>query len=201
MAITSKDVKVLRDKTGLGMMLCKEALKENDGDVTKAEEWLRKQGHGTSRTHRTTSEGYVGSYIHANGKIGVLCEVNCETDFVAKNEDFRQFAKDLCMHVAAFGTKYLKREEVPAEIVEKEREIYAEQVKGKPENIIDKIVNGKLDKFYSENCLLEQPFVKDDKVTVTELLQSLTTKIGENIQISRFVRFGVGETQTQQEEA
>ena len=195
MAITSETVKQLREMTGIGMMKCKEALEATDGDLQKAVEYLRKQGLATAdkKAGRATNEGCIASYIHSNAKIGVLVEIKCETDFVARSDDFRQLARDLCMQIAATRPLGISKEDVPAATVEKEREIYAEQVKGKPAQIIGKIVDGKLQAFFKERCLLEQPFVKDPKTTVGDLLKSIVAKLGENISVSRFVRFEIGE--------
>jgi len=193
MTIDAKMVKALRDKTGAPMMDCKEALAESGGDLEKATEYLRKKGLKTAdkKTSRQTSEGVVGAYIHHNGLVGVLVEVDCETDFVARGDDFKALVRDLGQHIAAANPAYLAPEDVPAEVLEKEREIMRAQIKGKPENIVEKIVEGKLKKFYQENCLLEQSFVKDDKVAVKDLVRSVIGKLGENIKIRRFARFDV----------
>ncbi len=195
MTVTAADVKKLRDKTGIGMMDCKAALEESGGDMEKAVEVLRKKGMAAAdkRSGRTTGEGFIGSYIHSNGKIGVLVEINCETDFVARNEEFRALARDISMQVAATSPIAVSAEDVPAGVIEKERAIYAAQVKDKPANIVDKIVDGKMKKFYQENCLLEQQFVKDTDRTVEQLVREFAGKVGENIQVRRFVRFAVGE--------
>ncbi len=195
MAISASMVKELREKTNAGMMDCKKALLEADGVMDTAFDLLRKRGLdiAAKKSSRATKEGVIGSYIHSNGKIGVLVEVSCETDFVAKNEEFKEFVKDLTLQVASAFPQYLSREEVPEEIIAKEKEIYAEQVKGKPENIIDKIVEGKLEKFYKQVCLVDQLFVKDDKKTIDGLLKEKIAKLGENMAIKRFVRFQVGE--------
>lgn len=196
MSITAEMVKQLREKTGAGMMECKKALTEANGDFEKAIEVLRKKGISAAekRAGRAASEGIIGSYIHMD-KIGVLVEVNCETDFVARTDDFRALVKDIAMHIAAANPRYLSREDVPAEVIEKEKEIYKEQIKGKPEHIMDKIVEGKLEKFYNENCLLEQIFVKDpeQKKTIKEIVTEAIAKMGENIVVKRFVRFQLGE--------
>jgi len=193
MAIGAQEVKELRNRTGAGIMDCKNALTEADGDIDKAIEILRTKGlaKAAKKAGRIVSEGLVGSYIHAGGKIGVLVEINCETDFVAKTDDFKQFVKDIAMHIAASSPLFVKRENVPEEITEKERKIYETQAKeaGKPEKIINKIVSGKLDKYLSEFCLLEQPFIKDPDKTIQELLQETIAKLGENISIRRFVRY------------
>jgi len=196
MSITAEMVKQLREKTGAGMMECKKALTEANGDFDKAIEVLRKKGISAAekRAGRVASEGIIGSYIHMD-KIGVLVEVNCETDFVARTDDFRTLVKDIAMHIAAANPRYLSREDVPAEVIEKEKEIYKEQIKGKPEHIVDKIVEGKLEKFYNENCLLEQIFVKDpeQKKTIKDIVTETIAKLGENIVVKRFVRFQLGE--------
>ncbi len=197
MEISAVKVKELREKTGAGMMDCKKALTEAGGDFSKAEEWLRQKGLAAAakKASRVASEGAVGSYVHMGGKIGVLVEVNCETDFVARNELFQAFVKDVAMHIAASAPLYLRREEVPAEVVEKERAIYREQLReqGKPEKVWDKILEGKLDKFYKDVCLLDQPFVKDPDKSITQLITEMVAKIGENIQVRRFSRYQLGE--------
>ena len=192
--ITAEQVKELRDKTGVPMMDCKRALEESSGDMDKAVEILRKKGaaKAAAKATRVVKEGFIGSYIHANGKIGVMVEVNCETDFVAKNQSFRDFCKDIAMHIAAANPPYLKREDVPADILEKEKEIHREQIKDKPANVQDKIITGKLEKYFSDVCLLEQPFVKDDKISIKDLINNKITEIGENLVIKRFVRMEVG---------
>ena len=198
MAVTTSQIKELREKTGVGIMDCKTALKECDGDIEKAIEYLRKKGIATAKKRggRTTSQGQVMSYIHAGGKIGVLVEVNCETDFTGKNEDFATFVKDTAIQIAATNPIAIDRERVPQDILEKEREIYATQAKesGKPEKVIEKIVEGKLNKFFSEACLLEQPFVKNPDITVQDLLNEMIAKTGENVVIRRFVRFQLGDS-------
>lgn len=198
MEITAKMVKDLRDKTGLGMMDCKKALVETDGDVDKAVDFLRKKGalKAAKREGRATTEGRIGSYIHMNGKIGVLLELNCESDFVAKTDEFASLVKDLCMQVAASSPQWISREDVPEDVVLKEREIYVTQAKdaGKPEKILDKIAEGKLNKFYSEVCLLEQPFVKDTDKTVEEVIKDVIAKLGENMTVGRFARFQLGQS-------
>ena len=189
-------VRDLREKTSAGMMDCKKALTEAGGDMTKAEEWLRQKGLSSAakKASRVATEGAVGSYIHAGGKIGVLVEVNCETDFVARTELFQAFVKDVSMHIAAANPLYLRREDVPPEVVEKEREIAKLQLKeqGKPEKVWDKIIEGKLDKYYKEVCLLDQPFVKDPDRSVSQLATEAIAKLGENVQIRRFTRYQVG---------
>ncbi|MBI3016081.1 MAG: translation elongation factor Ts [Candidatus Tectomicrobia bacterium] len=196
MTITAAMVKDLREKTGVGVMECKEALRESNGDMEAAISYLRKKGLATAakKGGRATREGLVGSYIHAGGKIGVLVEVGCETDFVARTPQFQELVKDLAMHIAAASPLYLSRDEVPPEVLEKEREIYGEQARnsGKPEKVIDKIVEGKLEKYCSETCLLEQPFVKDPDLTVKDLISQKIAQIGENIQVKQFARFQVG---------
>ena len=191
-------VKQLREKTGAGMMDCKKALLEVNGDMDKALEFLRTKGLATAqkRAGRAMTEGRIQSYIHMTGKLGVMLEVNCETDFVAKNEDFQEFAKNIAMHIAASNPLGIKPEDIPEEIVESEKDIYRAQAldMGKPENILDKIVEGKLKKFYQENCLLNQPFVRDPDISVADLMNELIAKIGENITIKRFVRYQIGES-------
>lgn len=193
--ITAQVVKQLRDKTALGMMTCKEALTATDGDMEKAIEYLRKKGldAASKRTGRKTGEGLIGSYIHVNGKIGVMVEVNCESDFVARGEDFKRLVKDICMHVAAADPIAVSAEDIPTAVVEKEKEIYREQVQNKPPQVLEKIVEGKLKKFYAEKCLLEQPYVKDTDQTVGELVKEVIAKVGENITVRRFVRYELGE--------
>jgi len=195
--ITSQMVKELREKTNAGMMDCKKALGETDGDMEKAVDLLRQKGLAVAakRADRATSEGVVECYIHAGGKLGVMVEVGCETDFVAKTDDFKAFARDIAMHVAAVNPVAVSREEIPADLVEREKAIYVKQAQesGKPENIIEKIVSGKIEKFISEICLLEQKFVKNPDLSVQDLLNELVAKMGENISIKRFARFQVGE--------
>jgi elongation factor Ts len=197
MEINAQMVKDLREKTGAGMMDCKTALSEAKGDPEKAVEILRKKGlsRAAKRAGREVKEGMVGSYVHMGGKIGVLVEVNCESDFVARNEDFKAFVKDIAMQVAASSPLYLTSEDIPAEVIEKEKEIYRAQVADskKPEQVIEKIVEGKLKKFYTEVCLMDQPFVKDPDVSVSDYLTSMIGKIGENMVVRRFVRFQLGE--------
>jgi elongation factor Ts len=195
--ITAKMVKELRDKTNAGMMDCKKALAETGGDVDKAIDLLRQKGLLTARKRagRATKEGVVHAYIHAGGKLGVLVEVNCETDFVAKNDQFREFAHNVAMHIAAANPMCLDQGSVPPEALDKERLIYRAQAleMGKPENVVDKIVDGRIKKFYSEVCLLNQPYVKDPDKTIQDLLNETVAAIGENINIRRFVRFQLGE--------
>ena len=197
MDISATMVRDLREKTGAGMMDCKKALTESGGNFEKAVDYLRQKGLATAakRAGRVASEGRIGSYIHAGGKIGVMVEVNCETDFVAKTDDFQNFGKDLAMQIAASNPLFVRREEVPPETLEKEREIYRIQAReaGKPDKVIDKIVDGKLEKYYGEVCLLEQVFVKDTDLKIQDLLNGLIGKLGEKIEIRRFARFQVGE--------
>lgn len=195
--ITAAMVKQLRETTGSGMMDCKQALTETGGDIEKAVEFLRKKGLATAqkRAGRSMSEGTIQTYIHLGGKLGVMVEVGCETDFVAKNEDFIQFAKDIAMHIAATNPVAISTEDVPQEVLDKEMDIYRAQAleMGKPEKIVDKIAEGRLKKFYQENCLIEQAFVRDPDISVTDLLNQLIAKIGENISVKRFARFQIGE--------
>ncbi|WP_456324924.1 translation elongation factor Ts [Desulfonauticus submarinus] len=197
MAITAAMVKELREKTGAGMMDCKKALEASGGDTEKAIAWLREKGlaKAQKRADRATAEGWIGSYIHSNGKIGVMIELKCETDFVAKSDRFQQLAKDLAMQVAAANPICLKPEDLPQDLIEKEKEIYLKQAKeeGKPEHIAEKIVEGRLKKYYKEVCLLEQAFIKDDSKTIADLLNEAVVALGENIQIGRFVRLSLGE--------
>jgi elongation factor Ts len=188
-------VKELREKTNAGMMDCKQALVEAGADIEKAEEILRKKGiaSASKKASRSAKDGLIASYIHLQGRVGVLIEVNCETDFVAKNENFREFVKDLTLHIAAAHPSYISREQVPAELIEREREIYRAQVKGKPDNVVERIVDGKLDKFYSSTCLLDQAFIKNPDQTIKELVASKIAELGENIVIRRFARYAVGE--------
>lgn len=188
-------VKQLREKTSAGMMDCKRALVESGGDLTKAEDILRKKGiaSASKKASRSTKEGVVASYIHLQGKVGVLVEINCETDFVAKNESFRDFVKDITLHIAAAHPLFVGRDEVPDGTIEREREIYRAQVKGKPTNVTDKIVDGKLEKFFGSVCLLDQAFIKNPDQTVKELVASKIAELGENIVIRRFTRYVVGE--------
>ena len=196
MAISAELVKELREKTGVGFMECKSALQESNGDIEAAVTVLRKRGLASleKKSGRETKDGLIGSYVH-NGKIGVMVEVNCETDFVARNPDFQTLAKDLAMHIAASDPRFIDKEDVTEEVLAKEREIYAEQARstGKPEKVLDKIVEGRMSKFYTEACLLEQPFVKDTAIAVRDHIAAHIQKIGENIQIRRFVRYKLGE--------
>ncbi len=197
MQITAQMVKELRERTGAGMMDCKAALAEAGGDLEKAIDTLRKKGLAAAakKAGRVAADGMVGSYIHAGGKIGVLVEVNCETDFVARTEGFQELVKDVAMHVAAAEPRFVRREEVSADVLERERAIYREQAAatGKPANVVEKIVEGKLEKFFAESCLLEQAFVKNPDVTVGQMVTEAVARIGENIQVRRFVRFKLGE--------
>ena len=196
--ISAAMVKQLREKTGVGIMDCKEALSQSDGDIDKAVDFLRKKGLATAqkRAGRAMSEGLIQPYIHMGGKLGVLVEINCETDFVAKNDDFKEFAKNIAMHIAATNPVGISSDDVPEEIINKEKEIYRAQAleMGKPENVIDKIVEGKLNKFYKDNCLLNQAYVRDPDVNISDLLNDLISKMGENITIKRFVRFQIGDS-------
>jgi len=197
MAVTAKQVKELREKTGAGMMDCKQALTETEGDLEKAVDYLRQKGlaQAQKKSSRVTSQGVIDSYIHAGGKIGVLLEVNCETDFVARTDEFLSLVHDVAMQIAASAPRCVRRDEVTKEDLEREREIYTAQAKeqGKPEKIIEKIVDGKMEKYYAENCLLEQPFVKDTDKTVEDLVKEKIASIGENLVVRRFVRFQLGE--------
>ncbi len=196
MDISAELVKKLREKTGVGFMECKSALQESNGDIEAAIIILRKRGLASlaKKSGRETKEGLIGAYIH-NGKIGVLLEVNCETDFVARNPDFQQLVKDLAMHIAASEPRFISKEDVTKDVLAGEREIYAEQARGsgKPENVVEKIVEGRVSKFYSETCLLEQPFVKDNSISVRDHIAAHIQKTGENIQVRRFVRYRLGE--------
>ncbi len=197
MSISAQAVKELRDRTGLGMMDCKKALVENNGDMEKSIDWLRKKGMAktTKLAGRIASEGTVTAYVHGGGKIGVLVELNCETDFTARNDQFQELAKDIAMHIAATNPRFLSREEVTQDVLDKEREIAREQARasGKPEQILDKIAEGKLNKFYEENCLLEQKFVKDTGKSVQDIITAKVSAIGEKITVRRFTRYMVGE--------
>jgi len=197
MQIPAQLVKELRERTGAGFSDCRAALVEAAGDLEKAISILRKKGQAAAakKAQREASEGLVGSYIHAGGKIGVLVEMNCESDFVARTEAFQQLSHDVAMHIAALDPRYVRREDVTAEMLEKERDIYKAQAlaTGKPENVVDKIVSGKMEKFYEENCLYEQHYIKDESVTIGEMITQAIAKLGENISIRRFARFKVGE--------
>jgi len=204
MAVTAAMIKELRTQTGAGMMDCKKVLTETEGNFDKAVEELRKKGlaANSKKAGRLASEGLVDCYIHGTGKIGVMVEVNCETDFVARNGDFQNFCRDVAMHIAASNPPYLGRGEVPEDILDKEREILAAQIadEGKPANVVEKIVEGRINKFYKENCLLEQPFVKEPKLTIEQLTNALVAKIGEKVSIRRYVRFGLGDGLQKKEE-
>ena len=193
--ITAALVKELRDKSGAGMMDCKKALTATGGDSEQAMDELRKQGLASAqkRSSRATKEGAVDSYIHAGGRIGVLVEVGVETDFVSRSDPFKEFTHDLAMHVAAAAPRWVRREQVPEDVIVREKAIYAEQVKGKPENVLEKIVTGKLEKFFAETCLMEQPFIKDTDRTIEQLRTDLVGVIGENVEVRRFARFQLGE--------
>lgn len=198
MEITAAIIQELRNKTGLGIMKCKEALKISNGDLEGAIDYLRKKGlaDASKKAHRATSEGRIGFYIHHSGKLGVMVEVQCETDFVAKTQDFDEFIRDVAMHIASMNPSYVSREDVPENVLAHEKEVYKGQVLemgNKPANIIDKIVEGKLNKFYSQVCLLEQAFVKDDTMTIQDYLKGKIAKLGENIVIRRFSRLALGE--------
>ncbi len=192
--LDARSVQELREKTGAGMMDCKKALVDAQGDFEKAIEYLRKKGIDTAKKKATrdTKEGTIACYVHMGGKIAVLVEVNCETDFVAKNDQFQTFTRDLAMQVAAAHPKFVSRDQVPAAFIEKEKAIFAEQIKGKPANVVEKIVEGKANKVYEEICLLEQPFIKDPAKRIQDYLTETIAKIGENIAIKRFVRYEVG---------
>jgi len=198
MEISATQVKQLRDKTGAGMMECKAALTEANGNMEEAMTLLRKRGlaQAAKRAGRTTAQGAIGSYIHMGGKIGVLVEVNCESDFVARTDDFQNLTREIAMHIAAANPQYVRREDVPADILERERGIYRGQMEGqnKPAAVIDKIVEGKLNSFYEQVCLLDQPSIRDPKLTIGQIVQAAIAKMGENIAIPRFVRFKIGET-------
>jgi len=199
--VTPAAIKALREKTGAGMMECKKALTEADGNEEKAIENLRKHGlaSATKKAGRVAAEGLVNAYIHAGGKIGVLLEVNCETDFVARGEEFRGFVHDLAMHITAAEPRYTNKEDVPTEVLDKEREIAQEQLQldpknsGKPQQVLDKIIEGRISKFYQETCLMEQAFVKDQNITVGDLVRQMISKTGENVRVRRFTRYKMGE--------
>ncbi len=196
MSISAELVKQLREKTGVGFMECKSALNESNGDIEAAITILRKRGLASlaKKSGRETKEGLIGAYVH-NGKIGVMVEVNCETDFVARNPDFQMLVKDLAMHIAASDPRFVSKEDVTEDVLAKEREIYAEQARstGKPANVVEKMIEGRMSKYFSEVCLLEQPFVKDPSVSVRDYIASHIQKIGENIQVRRFIRYKLGE--------
>ncbi|HLH19111.1 MAG TPA: translation elongation factor Ts [Bryobacteraceae bacterium] len=195
--ITAQLVKDLRERTGAGMMECKKALQATNGDIAEAEVYLRKQGIASAgkKASRATKQGLIGSYIHAGGQLGVMVEVNCESDFVARTDDFKELVHDIAMHIAAADPRYLRREEVPAEVLEKEKEIARDRARneGKPDKVLDRIVEGRLAKFYEEVCLLEQPFVKEATLTIEQLVKTKIAKLGENISVARFIRFKVGD--------
>jgi elongation factor Ts len=195
--VSAQLVKELRERTGAGFSDCRAALVEAGGDIEKAINVLRKKGQAAAqkKAQRQASEGIVSSYIHAGGKIGVIVEVNCESDFVARTHEFQRLCHDIAMHIAALDPRFVRRDEVTPEILEREKDIYREQARtsGKPDNIVDKIVQGKMEKFYEETCLYEQHFIKDESVTIRELVEQMIAKIGENIAVRRFVRFKVGE--------
>jgi len=197
MGISASMVKQLRDKTGAPMMNCKKALVESNGDIEKAVTYLREKNLVTvsKKVGRETTEGIIASYIHPGSKLGVMLELNCETDFVAQNDDFKELSKNIVMHIAALSPLYTSREDVDPDILEKEKEIYITQAKnsGKPEKVWDKIVTGRIEKFFSEVCLMEQTYIKDDKLTITDVINELIAKLGENISIRRFVRYQLGE--------
>lgn len=199
--ISASVVKELRDRTSVGMMDCKKALEACNGDSEKAVAWLREKGlaKAAKKAGRSTSEGIIGSYIHSNGKIAVLVEIKCETDFVARGDKFQEFAKNVAMQVAAANPLCVSPDQIPADVLAKEKDIYVAQTKaeGKPDNIVEKIVEGRIKKYYKEVCLLEQPFIKDDKLTIQTLLNDLVSSLGENIQIGRFVRMQLGEGATE----
>jgi elongation factor Ts len=198
MEITAALVKKLRDLTGAGMMECKAALTEAKGDLEEATTILRKRGlaQATKKAGRTTNEGMIGHYIHMNGKIGVLVEVNCESDFVARTDDFQGVVREIAMHIAAASPQYVRREDVPQDVLDRERDIYRSQMEGqnKPQQVIDKIIEGKLNSFYEQVCLLDQPSIRDPKVTIGQLVQQTIARLGENIAVPRFVRFKLGES-------
>ncbi len=198
MEISADLVKKLREKTGVGLMDCKEALRSANGDMEKAVDYLREKGLAklAKRTGRAATEGSISSYIHTGGKVGAMVEINCETDFVAKTNEFQAFVKDVVMQITATNPLYVRREDIPSDVLEREKTIYRNQARdsGKPEKILDKIAEGKLEKFYQEVCLMEQAFIKNPDITIKELLEELVTKLGENIVIRRFVRFQLGET-------
>lgn len=197
MAISAADVKALREKTGAGMMDCKKALNETDSDFDKAVTWLREKGiaSASKRDGRTASEGSVSSYIHMGGKIGVLVEINCETDFVARGDEFQTLCKEICLQICSAAPRWVQREDVPQEVLDAEKEIYRVQARetGKPEKVLDKIADGKMKKFFEDNCLLEQGYVKEPKTKIQDLIKELSGKIGEKIDVRRFERFQLGE--------
>ena len=198
MKITAQLVNELRQRTGIGMMDCKKALQESDGKIEKAINLLRKKGYARAKNkiNRTTMDGLVSSYIHTNSKLGVLVEVNCESDFVSRNEEFKELVKNIALHIAAADPKYISKDDIPLDVLEEEKDITRAQFEGsnKPQDIVEKIVLGKLGKLYSEVCLLNQPFIKDDKLTIEQLVASFIAKFGENVQIKRFARYVLGES-------
>lgn len=200
MEITAAMVKDLREKTGAGMMDCKKALQNTNGDEKKAISWLREKGisKAKKKSDKIASEGFIGSYIHMNGKIGVLVELNCETDFVAKNEKFKELAKNISMQVAAASPVCVSPEQLPEEMLEEEKNLYKKQAEqeGKPDHVVEKIVQGRIKKYYKEVCLLEQPYIKDDSITIQDLINEMIAVLGEKIEINRFVRMEVGETKS-----
>jgi len=199
MEITAKMVKDLREKTGAGMMDCKKALADTNGNEEEAVKWLRERGisKAQKKSDKAAQEGFIGSYVHSNGQIGVLVEINCETDFVAKNEQFRELAKNISMQIAAANPVYVSSDEVPQERVNQERELYSKQAEqeGKPDHVVEKIVDGKMQKFYQEICLLEQTYVKDDSLKIQDVINDMVAVLGEKIEVRRFVRMEVGEQQ------
>jgi len=201
MEITAQMVKDLREKTGAGMMDCKKALQDTGGDEQKATSWLREKGlsKAQKKSDKAASEGFIGSYVHMNGKIGVLIELNCETDFVAKNDKFKELAKNLSMQIAAANPLAVSSEDLPQQTVEEERAIFEKQAKaeGKPDHVVEKIVDGKMKKYYQEACLLEQPYIKDDSLAVKDLINEMIAVLGEKIEIGRFIRMEVGETKSE----
>jgi len=197
MGISATDVRDLRDKTGAGMMDCKKALEEAGGDQKEAMVVLRKRGMAKAekkKSTRTANDGLICHYLHPDGKLGVMIELNCETDFVARNDEFQELGKEICMQVAAMNPLALSRDEIPQERIDQEKSIYKEQIKDKPDNVVDKIIEGKLDKFFAENCLLDQGWIKDDSITIGELIDRAIGKIGEKITLKRFARMEVGES-------
>jgi len=195
MKVSAQRIKELREKTGAGILDCKKALEEANGDIDKAVEVLRKKGMdiATKKSQRITKEGLIASYIHFGGKIGVLVEVNCETDFVARTEEFKELVKNITMQIAASSPKYISQEDVPSEVIDKEKQIYRSQFSNRPPQIQEKIAEGKLKKFFSEVCLMEQPFIRDPEITVKEYIKSVIGKLGENIRVKRFIRYQLGE--------
>ncbi len=195
MKVRPDSIKELRERTGAGIMDCKKILEKTDSDIDKSIKLLRQQGliKAAKKTSREAREGLIASYIHPGGRIGVLVEINCETDFVAKTEDFKQMVKDITMHIAACEPTYIQSEDVPAETIEQEKEVVKSEFSGKPAQVIEKIAKGRLEKFYTQTCLMEQPFVKEEDITVREHIASYAAKLGENVKVKRFVRFQLGE--------